>query len=60
MLCVFKVVLNHFPLQGTFFVIFPQKGVGKIVYFLSVLENMQDVCGDCLSFSHKILCVCLL
>lgn len=31
---------------------------GKNVYFLSVLENMQDVCGDHSSFSYKTLCVC--
>lgn len=42
---------------GAFF-LSPQKE-GKTVYFLSVLENMQDVCGDHLSFSYKIFCVCL-
>lgn len=30
---------------GAFFFLSPQKG-GKNVYLLSVLENMQDVCGD--------------
>lgn len=29
------------------------------MYFLGVLENMQDVCGDRLSFSYKIFHVCV-
>ena len=43
---------------GAFF-LSPQKG-GKNVYFLSVLENTQDVCGGHSSFSYKIfLCACV-